>query len=144
MSHAADIATIRALIAAVDKGHHDKDAKAIAVPYSEEAVIADLAPPLVRTGIDANRMANWLETWKGPVERTAHDMRIAIDGDLAFAHGYYRLSGVLKSLGEKVSFWMRATVCLKRTGSGWQIVHEHTSVPFYMDDSLRPAFDLEP
>ena len=23
-------------------------------------------------------------------------------------------------------------------------VHEHTSVPFYMDGSLRPAFDLEP
>jgi ketosteroid isomerase-like protein len=144
MSHAADIATIRALIASVDKGHHDKDAKAIAAAYSEEAVIADLAPPLVRTGIDANRMANWLNTWEGPVERTAHDMRIAIDGDLAFALGYYRLSGVLKRLGQKVSFWMRATVCLKRTGSGWQIVHEHTSVPFYMDDSLRPAFDIEP
>jgi len=24
------------------------------------------------------------------------------------------------------------------------VVHEHTSVPFYMDASLRPAFDLKP
>jgi PhnB protein len=43
-----------------------------------------------------------------------------------------------------VNFWMRETLCLARRGSGWRIVHEHTSVPFYMDASLRPAFDLEP
>lgn len=40
---------------------------------------------------------------------------------------------------------MRETLCLERQGSGeWKIVHEHTSVPFYMDATLRPAFDLEP
>ena len=39
---------------------------------------------------------------------------------------------------------MRATVCLHREGGAWRIVHEHESVPFYMDGSLRPAFDLKP
>ena len=39
---------------------------------------------------------------------------------------------------------MRATVCLRKSAGGWKIVHEHESVPFYMDESLRPAFDLEP
>jgi ketosteroid isomerase-like protein len=39
---------------------------------------------------------------------------------------------------------MRETLCLAREGDGWTIVHEHTSVPFYMDGSNRPAFDLEP
>jgi ketosteroid isomerase-like protein len=39
---------------------------------------------------------------------------------------------------------MRETVCLLREDGQWKIVHEHTSVPFYMDGSLRPAFDLEP
>jgi ketosteroid isomerase-like protein len=29
-------------------------------------------------------------------------------------------------------------------GHGYFRLHEHTSVPFYMDGSLRPAFDLEP
>jgi ketosteroid isomerase-like protein len=39
---------------------------------------------------------------------------------------------------------MRWTVCLKRAGGAWQIAHEHTSVPFYMDGTFRPAFDLQP
>ena len=39
---------------------------------------------------------------------------------------------------------MRATVCLRKVGGEWKIVHEHESVPFYMDGSQRPAFDLAP
>ena len=35
-------------------------------------------------------------------------------------------------------------MALRREENGWQIVHEHVSVPFYMDGSLRPAFDLQP
>jgi PhnB protein len=39
---------------------------------------------------------------------------------------------------------MRETLVLERREDGWKIVHEHTSVPFYMDATLRPAFDLQP
>jgi ketosteroid isomerase-like protein len=39
---------------------------------------------------------------------------------------------------------MRETLCLEREADSWRIVHEHTSVPFYMDGSMRPAFDLKP
>lgn len=68
-----------------------------------------------------------------------------MNGDLAFCHGFYRLNGTPKSAdGQSISFWMRATVCLRRDAGVWRIVHEHESVPFYMDGSLRPAFDLSP
>jgi ketosteroid isomerase-like protein len=67
-----------------------------------------------------------------------------VSGDFAFCHGFYRLGGTPKAAGLPISFWMRATVCLNRFGDAWRIVHEHTSVPFYMDGSLRPAFDLRP
>ena len=43
-----------------------------------------------------------------------------------------------------LSFWMRDTICLNRVSGAWKIVHLHSSVPFYMDGSLRPAFDLQP
>ena len=33
---------------------------------------------------------------------------------------------------------------LERVNGTWKVVHEHTSVPFHMDGSLRPAFDLQP
>ena len=52
--------------------------------------------------------------------------------------------GLKKGVDHPVSFWMRETLCLKRREEEWRIVHEHTSVPFYMDGSLRPAFDLKP
>jgi ketosteroid isomerase-like protein len=33
---------------------------------------------------------------------------------------------------------------LRKTGDGWNVAHEHKSVPFYMDGTNRPAFDLRP
>lgn len=67
-----------------------------------------------------------------------------ISGDFAFAHGFLRMTGQKKGVDHPVSFWMRLTVCLERAAGSWRIVHEHTSAPFYMDGSLRPAFDLQP
>jgi len=54
------------------------------------------------------------------------------------------MSGTPKAAGRPISFWMRATMCFERIDGAWRFVHEHTSVPFYMDGSLRPAFDLLP
>ena len=74
----------------------------------------------------------------------SRDFEITVTGDIAFCHGVMRMTGNRKGIDQTVSFWMRETLCLKRDRNTWQVVHEHTSVPFYMDGSLRPAFDLEP
>jgi len=58
--------------------------------------------------------------------------------------GYTRMSGTPKAAGRPISFWLRDTICLNRGNGAWKIVHLHSSVPFYMDGSLRPAFDLQP
>ena len=86
----------------------------------------------------------WLDTWEGPIERESRDFHVVVSGDSAFCHGYFRLAGTPKAAGRQISFWMRATMCLHREAGVWRIVHEHESVPFYMDGSLRPAFDLKP
>ena len=39
---------------------------------------------------------------------------------------------------------LRSTVCFRRVGRTWKIVHEHASVPFCMDGSYRAATDLAP
>jgi ketosteroid isomerase-like protein len=139
-----DKAEIRAIIESVSKAHHDKDATAIIAPYAKDALIADLAPPLTHIGIDPGQKAAWLDTWEGPIGHEARDFKIEVSDDLAFCHGFYRLSGTPRTAGKPIGFWMRATVCLRRIEGVWKIVHEHESVPFYMDGSLRPAFDLEP
>ena len=68
----------------------------------------------------------------------------ASEDPLGEALHFLRMSGTKKGTEGTVSFWMRSTVCLQRQGTGWKIVHDHASVPFYMDGSLRPAFDLRP
>jgi uncharacterized protein (TIGR02246 family) len=144
LQESRDDAAIRALVESIHQAHHDKDAAAIAAPYAPDAVVCDLAPPLAKRGIDVQQKSAWLATWEGPVERASRDLRITVSGDLAVCHGYLRLSGTPQAAGRPISFWMRQTLCLERRQGAWCIVHEQVSVPFYMDGSLRPAFDLEP
>lgn len=144
MTIETDKAEILALVAAIHKAHHDKDAAAIAAPYARDAVIFDLAPPLAHHGIDLRELQTWLDTWEGPIDGKSRDFNITLSGDFAFCHGFMRISGTPKSAGQAISFWMRVTTCLHRDAGAWKIVHEHTSVPFYMDGSFRPATDLEP
>lgn len=139
-----DEAEILAVLNGLAKAHHAKNGAAIAAPFASDAVIYDLSPPLSHRGIDIREKQAWLDSWDGPIEIESRDFKFNVSGDSAFGHGYYRMSGNPKAAGRHVSFWMRATVCLQRTAGTWKIVHEHTSVPFYMDGSLRPAFDLEP
>jgi uncharacterized protein (TIGR02246 family) len=139
-----DEAEILALLGALRRAHHDKDAAAIAAAYAPDAVVCDLSPPLSHHGVDVAAKQAWLDTWDGPIEIEGRDLRLAVSDDLAFAHGYTRMSGHPKAAGRQIEFWLRDTFCLKRQGDRWRIVHMHSSVPFYMDGSLRPAFDLTP
>jgi ketosteroid isomerase-like protein len=139
-----DLAEILALGGALHTAHLNKDPEGIAAPYASHAVIYDLEPPLSHDGISVERKREWLATWDTPIELIAQDFKVVVSGDSAFGHGYLRMTGTPKAAGRQVSFWMRSTMCFQRIDGKWKIVHEHTSVPFYMDGSLRPAFDLQP
>jgi ketosteroid isomerase-like protein len=139
-----DKADILVLIGGMTKARYDKNPQAIAKSYAPDAAIFNLAPPLVHRGIDIAETQAWLDTWEGPIEITPEHFAVKVSGDIAFCHGYMRMDGIKKGVDQPTSFWMRETLCLERKGDAWQIVHEHTSVPFYMDASLRPAFDLKP
>lgn len=58
-------------------------------------------------------------------------------------HGYFRTSATTTG-GDDAVWWERATLAFRREAGSWKVVHEHTSVPFYMDGSFRAAVDLEP
>jgi len=143
-SASMDEAEILALGGALHKAHLEKSPEGIAAPYAPHAVIYDLEPPLSHDGISVERKRQWLETWEKPIELIAQIFKDTVSGDHAYGYGYLRLSGTKKGVDHPVSFWMRATMCFERIDGAWRIVHEHNSVPFYMDGSLRPAFDLQP
>jgi ketosteroid isomerase-like protein len=139
-----DEAALLALVEALRVAHHDKSAAGIAAPYTQNAVLFDLAPPLAHSGIDREGKQAWLDSWETSIELETRDLELTICGDVAFGHGFLRMQGRKKGAENPVDFWMRATYCFERVRGAWRIVHEHTSVPFYMDGSLRPAFDLRP
>jgi ketosteroid isomerase-like protein len=138
---AAEGEALRAVMDGVTRGFHHRDAEAIGRFYAEDAVLADLAPPLLHRG-EGGGLQEWLDGWDGPVELSYRDMAWRTSGDLAVGYGLLHTRTTRD--GEAAAWWARLTVVLARTGAGWRIVHEHTSVPFYMDGSARAAVDLEP
>jgi ketosteroid isomerase-like protein len=137
-------ASVLQMIAKMAQARYDKNAAAIAASYASDAAVYSLAPPLEHRGIDMNGMQAWLDSWDGPITIEPRDFKVTVAGDTAVAYGFMRMEGKKIDPPGKPNFWMRETLVLERRADGWTIVHEHTSVPFYMDASLRPAFDLQP
>ena len=139
-----DEAEILAALAALRQAHYDKNGAAIAAAYTKDATVCDLSPPLSHRGVDAAAKQAWLDTWEGPVELETPPGTLTVRDDIAIHYGFTRMSGKPKMAPQRISFWLRDTIMLKRGRDGWKIEHIHSSVPFYMDGSLRPAFDLQP
>ena len=122
-----------------------KDVDGLLALYAPDAVTADLAPPLWNAGIRTLRenFEGWLATWAGPIGFEVRDAHVTVGGDVAFARSSNRIYGA-KLDGTSSDIWVRATICFRRLGGAWKVVHEHVSVPFYMDGSFRAAVDLKP
>ena len=142
----ADETAIRALIDAQAEALRAKDVDAALAAFSPAVVRYDLAPPLSQVGAGAaarREFADWFATWEGALGYETRDFAVAAAGDVAFAHGFVRISGT-KTDGARSEVWARQTLALRRGAGGWRIVHAHTSVPFRMDGSLKAAVDLRP
>jgi ketosteroid isomerase-like protein len=135
---------IRDTIAALHRAHLTHDAQAATALYTEDAEVFNLAPPLIHQGVNVEEKQAWMDSWATPIEIVPHDLKITVGGDFAFARCLLQMSGTKKGAEGAVRFWMRGTMEFERIRGSWRIVHEHTSVPFYMDGSFRPAFDLQP
>jgi ketosteroid isomerase-like protein len=101
-----------------------------------------LAPPLRDTGGKAG-LAAWFATWDSPIGYELRGLKLTAGEAVAFAHGLVHMTG-RKTDGEVVDLWFRQTLGLKLVRGAWKIVHEHDSVPFYMDGGFRAAVDLTP
>lgn len=82
----------------------------------------------------------WLSGFgDAPFDHTLQDVDVAVDGDVGYAHGLARMGspGVF-------TLWFRFTPGLRKSDNEWCIAHLHNSTPFYMDETMRGAVDLEP
>lgn len=137
-----DETAIRALIEKQARGIREKDTERALGAFSDTAMIYDLAPPLSHALSRADTQA-WFDTWRGPIGYELRDLEVAANDGIAFCHGFARLQGT-KVDGAESGLWFRLTLCLRKQDGAWRIVHEHSSVPFAMDGSVRAAVDLQP
>lgn len=143
----SDEARIRALLDEQAEATRAKHADRFRAVYAAELLTFDMAPPLRNAGADValsrENLEGWFDTWQGPIGYETRDLNVTVGGDVAFSHDLIHISGT-KVTGEHDGVWARRTLGLRRIDGAWKIVHEHTSVPFYMDGSYRAAVDLEP
>jgi ketosteroid isomerase-like protein len=112
--------------------------------YAPDIVTFDVQAPLQRVGAEAKRK-NWVDAFsmfRRPLGYEIRDLTITVGGDVAFAHGFGRLSGTLKN-GNRGGFWVRYTVCFRKIDGNWLIAHDHASVPLDVD-SGKAVLDLQP
>jgi ketosteroid isomerase-like protein len=122
------------------------DVKGMLESYAPQVVQFTLAPPLGGStdGHDPVPTEQWLATFEAPPRRTVTQLEITTNGDVAFATSIDSMTAVPRGATESFTMWHRMTVGLRRVDGRWLIVHEHSSVPFYMDGSFRAAVDLQP
>jgi ketosteroid isomerase-like protein len=142
MNTTTDRADIETLLQKLASAHADHDVDAIVEAYAPDAVIFDLAPPLGRRGMNRDNVAAWLAGWDRPIQIDARDVSLTVGGNLAFVSALNRMCG--RQGGEDQDLWYRTTMCLQKISGRWQIICDHSSVPFYMDGSYRAAVDLKP
>jgi ketosteroid isomerase-like protein len=110
-----------------------------------EVVVAfDFVPPLAKVGRDAYRRnyEEFFAMFNGPLGVELREVRIVAAGDVAFLHCFDRMSGTLQS-GEPFDLWLRVTSGLRKIDGKWRIIHDHVSVPIYLETGTA-ALDLSP
>lgn len=120
-----------------------KDAAALTADYAPDLLSFDLPPPLATRGVDRPALERWLAGWDGPVTGEIRDLDVTVGGDVAFCTSLNWMAAAAKQ-GEPMEIWVRTTLGLRKRDDSWRIVHEHVSVPFYMDGTDRAALDLQP
>ena len=140
-----DDAQFRTIIEDYAEGLRNKDADRCVSHYADDISQFDLMPPLEHRGKETARgnLAEWFKTFDGPIGVETTDLAISAGAETAFADCFNHISGTSTN-GQANDHWVRVTICFRKTGEQWLVTHEHVSVPFYMDGSLRAAIDLKP
>jgi ketosteroid isomerase-like protein len=139
-----DEAQIRDLIEERVRAVEEKDIDKLTSHHARDVLSFDVIDTLQFTGSGAvrQRAEKWLTAYQSPIGYEVRDLDITAGNDVAFCHYLYRVSGTLLN-GDKVDMWVRATVCLRKIGGKWTIVHEHQSVPFDAQTG-NASLDLKP
>lgn len=139
-----DEARIRLQVDKIVEGIRTKDLQGLKQLYAADVVSFDVEPPLQHVGIEA-KLRNWAKafTFFQDVNYEVRDLAVTVGDDVAFGHGFGRLSGTLKNGTATSGMWVRGTFCFQKIDGNWLIAHDQASVPLDIA-SGKGVTDLEP
>ncbi|MFI1486355.1 nuclear transport factor 2 family protein [Streptomyces sp. NPDC020747] len=122
---------IRRLDAELTAAGRERDFDRAMACYAPDVEVFHPVSGLEQRGIEALRKAEemWFSTLAGPVEREVLDFRVRVDESIAFSHALVRMRASTVG-GDSLDTTARVTTGYRAAGDRWQIVHQHTSVPF--------------
>jgi ketosteroid isomerase-like protein len=141
---ATDEADIRQRIDKLAEAIRTMDIEGVMSIYSPDIVSFDIVPPLRHLGAEAKRK-NWADAfamYQPPVGYEIRNLTVTVADDMAFSHGFGRLSGTVKNV-HRTGFWGRWTACFRKIDGNWLIAHDQVSVPLDVE-SGRGLLNLEP
>ncbi|MFB8006901.1 YybH family protein [Nocardia sp. NPDC056000] len=126
-SFQSPIETVDQVIAAL----RAKDLDAVRQLYTPDVISFDVEPPLQHVGIEA-KLANWIKVFTVFAEVTyeLRDLTFTVGDEVAFGHGFARLSGTLRDGTATAGMWVRVTYGMRKINGDWLIAHDQVSVPF--------------
>jgi ketosteroid isomerase-like protein len=137
-------AQIRQQINKIVEGIRGQDLEGLRRLYTADVVSFDVEPPLQHVGVEG-KMKNWANVFTFFQDATyeVRDLKLTVGDDVAFGHGFGRLSGTLRNGTATGGMWVRATFCFQQVDGNWLIAHDQVSVPLDIS-SGKGVTDLEP
>lgn len=135
---------IRQQLDKIIQGIRDKDLDVLRQVYAPDVVSFDVEPPLQHVGIEA-KLNNWKRAFAvfADLDYEIRDLAITVGDEVAYGHGFGRLSGALRDGSAISGMWVRATFCFRKLDGTWLIGHDQVSVPLDIA-SGKGLTDLEP
>ncbi|MGW7265250.1 nuclear transport factor 2 family protein [Streptomyces sp. NPDC054842] len=122
---------IRRIDAELTHAARERDLGRAMACYAPDVEVFHPMSGLEERGVDALRKAEewWFSTVAGPVDREVLEFRVRVDESVAFSHALVRVRAA-RTTGEPLDSVLRVTTGYRAAGDRWQIVHQHSSVPF--------------
>jgi ketosteroid isomerase-like protein len=136
--------TVRDRLDALIAALRTKDLEALRQIYATDVVSFDVEPPLQHVGLDA-KLNNWVRAFSlfEELDYEVRDLTLAAGDDVAFGHGFGRISGTLNNGTATNGMWVRVTFCFQKVDGQWLITHDQASVPLDFATG-KGMTDLEP
>jgi ketosteroid isomerase-like protein len=125
----ADKTAITEIISAIEKGWESGDGRPFHQHYLDHKGARYIESGGQNTGL-SDLVENHVEPEKEVLKRLTIDildMDISVDDDMAWAITTVNVSGEIRKTGASFDKKGYQTYLLKRTGTGWKVVHTHSS-----------------